>query len=74
MLCDDLGGGGGEEGRKVNEGGDICIHIADSCCGTAETNNIVKQLYSNKKIVYVLLVKNAQIFLEMSVSSSSRAV
>ena len=34
MLCDDL------------EGWDTCIHIADSLCCTAETNNTVKQLYS----------------------------
>ena len=36
MLCDDL------EGREVPEGGDICIHTADSHCCTTETNNIVK--------------------------------
>ena len=47
------GGRGG--GKKVKEGGDICIHIADSLCCTAE-NNIVKQLYSNKKI-NVLIIK-----------------
>ena len=29
-------GVGGE--RKAQEGGDILIHIADSCCCTAETN------------------------------------
>ena len=28
---------------------DICIHIADSLHCTVETNNIVKQLYSNLK-------------------------
>ena len=47
MFCDDLeerDGGGG-----VQEGGDICIHIADSLCCTEETNNMVKQLYSNLK-------------------------
>ena len=32
-------------GRKVQEGGDICITVADSCM--AEINNIVKQLSSN---------------------------
>lgn len=33
-------------GREALEGGDICIHIADSCCCTAETKYyIVKQLY-----------------------------
>ena len=39
MLCDDLEGrdvGGG--GREAQEGGDICIHIADSCCCTAKIN------------------------------------
>ena len=36
------------EGRKeVQEGGDVYTHIADSLHCTAETNNIVKQLYSN---------------------------
>ena len=37
MLCDDLDrqDGGGQE---VQEGGDICIHIADSLHCTAETN------------------------------------
>ena len=34
MLCDDLDGLGG---RVAQEGGDICIHIADSLCFTAET-------------------------------------
>ena len=37
MLCDDLDGwDGGWGGREVQEGGDICIHIADP--QTAETN------------------------------------
>ena len=37
----EMGGGsgmGGEGGREVQEGGNICIHIADSLCCTAETN------------------------------------
>ena len=38
MLCDDLDGWDGEGEREVQEGGDICIHIADSLCCTAETN------------------------------------
>ena len=37
---DDLGGGMGSE-REVQEGGDICIHIADPLCCTAETNTIM---------------------------------
>ena len=36
-------------GRKPKkERGDICIYITDSLCCTAETNNIVQQLYANK--------------------------
>ena len=39
MLCGDLDGWDGVEGgREVQEGGDICIHIADSLHCTAETN------------------------------------
>ena len=33
---------------EIQKRGDICICIADSLYCTAETNNIVKQLYSNK--------------------------
>ena len=28
-------------GGKVQEGGDICILMADSCCSVAETNTIL---------------------------------
>ena len=39
MLCGDLDGWDGEMGgREVQEGGDICIHIADSLCYKAESN------------------------------------
>ena len=39
MLCDDLEGGDGVGGgREVQEGGDICILMADSPCCMAETN------------------------------------
>ena len=34
------------------QGGSICMHTADSLCCRAETNNIVKQLYSNKNKVH----------------------
>ena len=34
-------------GTEAKEGGDICIHIDDSLHCTAESNNIVKQSYSN---------------------------
>ena len=44
-------GQGGWEGDTRGRGyGDICIHIADSFCFTGGTNNIVKQLYSNKDV------------------------
>ena len=38
MFCDDLVGGDGEGRREAQEGGDMCIHIADSLSCTAETN------------------------------------
>ena len=40
VLCDHLEGwDGGWEGDSRGRGfGDICIHIADSLCYTAETN------------------------------------
>ena len=44
VLCDHLEGWdreGGREGDARGKGyGDICIHIADSLCYTAETNKI----------------------------------
>ena len=50
-LCGDLEGW--DEawvvGKKVQQGGSICIHIADSFHCIEKTNSIVKQLYSNKK-------------------------
>ena len=39
----------GVGGREIQQGGSIRIHIAESIRCTAETNNIVKQLYSKKK-------------------------
>ena len=49
VLCDDQ-----EEwcwggvGQGLKSGGEVLIHIADSCC-TTETNNIIKKLHSNLK-------------------------
>ena len=37
-CCDDLEGWVGGSRREAHEGGDVCIHIADSLCCTAETN------------------------------------
>ena len=48
MLCDSLEGQDGVgDGREVQEGGDICIPLADSCCCRAEINTIINQLSSN---------------------------
>ena len=46
MLCDDLEGKDEEGGREVQEGGDICTHIADSLCCTAESNTTLKNNYT----------------------------
>ena len=37
MLCDDLEGWDGGKGREVQEEGDTCILMANSCCYMAET-------------------------------------
>ena len=52
MLYDHLDGGIVNVGGicKSEVYGDICIHIADSLCYTAETSNNVKQLYSKKDV------------------------
>ena len=48
MLCDDLEGWDGGNGRQSEEGEDVCRLMTDSHPCTAETNtNIVKQLSSN---------------------------
>ena len=53
MLCDDLEGWDGVGGRKTQERGHICIHIANSCCYTAETN-------TNGKVIILQLKKKAR--------------
>ena len=30
-----------EGGREVQEGGDVCMPMADSCCCVAETNTVL---------------------------------
>ena len=35
--------------REAQEERDICVHTVDSHCCTGETDNTVKQLYSNLK-------------------------
>ena len=69
MLCDDLDGwdGGGGGGREVQEGGDICIHIADSLRCTAETNITLQSNYSpckkkkNRKKKAVISIKSSSL-------------
>lgn len=43
MLANDLEGwdGSGMGGRLQREGGDVCVRVAESLCGTAETNTTV---------------------------------
>ena len=42
---------------EAQEGGDICIHIADPFCCIAETlHNVVKQLHSKKLLKKIILV------------------
>ena len=38
VVCDDLEGWEGVSGRELQEGGDACLHKADSCHCTAEAN------------------------------------
>ena len=55
MFCADLDGWkGGWGGWEIQEEGDICTHTADSLCCMAEANTNCKQLYSNKKDIYML--------------------
>ena len=46
VLCDDLEGRGVEDGRDIQERGDICIHIAGSLHYTAATNTILQCNYT----------------------------
>ena len=41
-----MGGMEGGGGREVQEGGDICIHIADSLHCTEETNTTLQSNYT----------------------------
>ena len=43
----------GRGGREAEEGGGVCMHMADSCCCIAETNTTLQSNYSpikNKKL------------------------
>ena len=42
MFCDNLEGWDGVGGAsEAQDGGDICIFMADSCCCSAEINTIL---------------------------------
>ena len=45
MLCDDLEGWDGGR-RWTQEDGDKCIHVAGSCCCTAEINTTLQSKYT----------------------------
>ena len=56
--------GGGEGDARGRGYGDICICIADSLCYKAETNNIVKQLFSNKDVKKIFFNKKEWIYVK----------
>ena len=62
MVCDHLEGwdkeGGREGDARGKRFGNICICITDSLCYKAETNTIVKQLYSNKDVKKIIIIIN----------------
>ena len=47
MTWGEMGGG-----REAQEGGDICIHMADSSCCAAEINTILKSNYIPIKKIF----------------------
>ena len=52
MLCDNLKGWDGVRGgREFQDGGDIYIYMADSCCCLAETNAILQSNYPPIKLL-----------------------
>ena len=62
-------GGMGSGGREVREGGDICIHIADSLCCTAETNTAWSKNYNtikNKNKNFKLYFKEKNVAIDFS--------
>ena len=51
MLCDKLEGWSWEEGgREVQQGGDTCIPVADSCRNMGKTITVLKRDYAVIKI------------------------
>ena len=55
MLCDDHVGWDGVGGRDVQEGEDICMHMADSCC-SAETTTFPSVLLPPWTVSSIILI------------------
>ena len=51
MLCGDL------NGKEIQKRGDICIHIADSLCCTAETNTTLHSNYIPIRFFFKCCIK-----------------
>ena len=64
VLCDDLDGQDGGDWGEVQEGGDICIHIADSLHCTAETNTTLQSNCTPIKEINKYITKTAGIQLK----------
>ena len=69
VLSDDLEGWGEARGwKQPQEGGDICIHTADSLRCTAETNTTLESNYlsikTNKKYLCSLIEKKLSLRVE----------
>ena len=68
LLCDNLercNGVGG--GREAQEGGDMCIPMADSCHHMAETNTTLKSNYPpTKTTIFFKLKKQKRIMVKFS--------
>ena len=73
MLCDDPEGWNDRGWREVQEGGDICIHIADSLYCRAAEMNIVKQLSSDLKCKKKFFFLNKQEKLERNDGTAEQA-
>ena len=50
MLCNDLEGWDREGGREAQEGGDMCMHMADSLCCATVNNTVLCNNYTPVKI------------------------
>ena len=69
-LCDNLEGWDGErDGREAQEGGDICIPMADSYWGLAETTQFYKAIilqFKNKFKIFEKMTFKLKLSIEMT--------